>query len=230
MSRSQSASYNRRIELTPHETRVLGCLLEKELATPQYYPLTFNALVLACNQSSNRDPVVDYAEAEVADAIAGLREKSLARVVHSPGQRADKYRHAIEDGMGLDAQHRAVLCVMLLRGPQTVGELRTRTDRLAPFDSLHEIEEVLGLLSRRETPLATRLERAPGQKEARWMQLLSGDTPPERVERAPAPREDLRAEVADLRAAVEVLQAQMRSVLGEQDAGYAQPASDPEVL
>ena len=210
------------MELTPPETRVLGCLLEKELATPQYYPLTLNALVLACNQTSNRDPVVAYTDAEVADGVAGLREHGIARVVHSPGQRADKYRHGVEDRWGLDEQHRAVLAVLMLRGPQTIGELRARTERLARFDSLAEIEEVLELLARREEPLVRLLGRAPGQKEARWAQLLSGDvdalTPPSAAvgsgvsEARPSAVEQLRAEVAELRGVVEQLQASVAEV------------------
>ncbi|MHB8664458.1 MAG: YceH family protein [Acidimicrobiales bacterium] len=210
------------MELSAPESRVLGCLLEKELATPQYYPLTLNALVLACNQSSNREPVVSYGEADVADAVAALREQGLARVVHSPGQRADKFRHGVEDRWALDAQHRAVLGVLLLRGPQTVGELRIRTERLARFDSLAEVEEVLGLLARREEPLVRLLDRAPGQKEARWMHLLAGDVAaaaagaPAATAAAGAPAsagprpggiEELRAEMSDLRAIVEDLRA-----------------------
>jgi uncharacterized protein YceH (UPF0502 family) len=214
--------------LSAHESRVLGCLLEKELATPQYYPLTLNSLVLACNQSSNRDPVVQYSESDVGGAITELREKTLARIVHSSGQRADKYRHAVDTRWGLDEQHRAILAVLLLRGAQTAGELRTRTDRLATFDSLTEVEEVLGLLARREEPLVQRLERAPGQKEARWVELLSdaphttgsaiADPQPARPATAsptmsptvpPAGMaseiERLRAEVAELRELVELL-------------------------
>jgi uncharacterized protein YceH (UPF0502 family) len=223
-------------ELSAIEIRVLGCLLEKELATPQYYPLTMNALVLACNQTSNRDPIVTLTEAEVAGAIATLRDQALVRVVHSPGQRADKYREAMGETLGLDDQHRAVLAVLLLRGPQTVGELRIRTERMASFDSLVEVETVLGLLARRDEPLALHLDRAPGQKEARWMQLLGGpnveqSSPGTGLSAAasmpewpPAPRlggsesgsenavDSLRAEVAELRGLVEVLADRMREI------------------
>jgi uncharacterized protein YceH (UPF0502 family) len=155
--------------------RALGCLLEKQLATPQYYPLTLNALVAACNQTSNREPVTAYAEAEVADALADLREQSLVRIVHSSGNRVPKYRHVLDDTWALDDAHRAVLAVLLLRGPQTLGELRARTERLATFDSLDEIAEVLRLLAVREVPLARLLDRQPGQKEARYAQLLTGE-------------------------------------------------------
>src|SRR5437763_13338885 len=130
-------------ELTAVEARVVGALAEKELATPQYYPLTLNALVNACNQSSNRDPVVDYDDATVSDALASLREKGLARIVHSVHNRAAKYRHVLHEVHGLEPQETSLLCVLLLRGPQTVGELRTRTERLAPFDGLPEVDATL---------------------------------------------------------------------------------------
>jgi len=220
------------MELTPPETRVLGCLLEKQLATPNVYPLTLNALVMAANQSSNRDPVVNYPEAEVAGALAGLRDKGAARIVYGSGQRAEKYRHVLDEVWGLDEQHRAVLCVLMLRGPQTVGELRARTDRLARFDSLGELEQILRLLASREDPLARRLERAPGQKEARWVELFSGESAAldaaARAEESgqrddgyrpvaqPPAGEQLRADVAALRAEVEQLRAEvagLRSVV-----------------
>jgi uncharacterized protein YceH (UPF0502 family) len=156
------------------QARVLGCLLEKQLATPQYYPLTLNALVTACNQSSNREPVTSYADAEVTDALDGLREQGLVRVVYSSGNRVPKYRHVLDETWGLDAAHRAVLAVLLLRGPQTPGELRSRTERLASFASLDEIEEVLRLLAIREEPLVRQMDRRPGQKEARYRELLRG--------------------------------------------------------
>jgi len=213
------------MELTPPETRVLGCLLEKQLATPNVYPLTLNAIVTAANQSSNRDPVVNYSEAEVAGALAGLRDKGAARIVYGSGQRAEKYRHVLDEVWGLDEQHRAVLCVLMLRGPQTVGELRARTDRLARFDSLGEVEQILRLLASREDPLARRLERAPGQKEARWVELFSGESAAQdaaaRAEES-GPRDDgyrpassppagdhFRAELAALRDEVEQLRAEV---------------------
>jgi uncharacterized protein YceH (UPF0502 family) len=215
------------MELTAAETRVLGCLLEKHLATPNTYPLTLNGVVAACNQTSNREPVTTYTEAEVATALGGLRQKGAARIVYGSGQRAEKYRHVLDEVWGLDEQHRAVLSVLMLRGPQTIGELRARTDRLARFDSLGEVEQVLRLLANREDPLARRLERAPGQKEARWVELFSGEaaaqdaaaraeegphreeaaTPPQpsRLDAIAAEVEGLRAEVAELRALVEHL-------------------------
>lgn len=212
------------MELTAPETRVLGCLLEKHLATPNIYPLTMNALLAACNQSTSRDPVVSYTEADVAGALAGLREKGAVRIVYGSGQRAGKYRHVLDDVWGLDDQHRAVLAVLMLRGPQTVAELRARTERLARFDSLGEVEQVLRLLANREEPLARRLERGPGQKEARWVELYSGEAAAQdsaaRVEetgaaddgaRPPSALDELRAEVAALRDEL----AGMRSVVAD---------------
>jgi len=212
------------MELTAPETRVLGCLLEKELATPNGYPLTLNSLLSAANQTSNRDPIVTYDEADVVEALSGLRQKGVARVVLGSGHRAEKYRHTLEDIWGLDEQHRAVLAVMMLRGPQTVGELRQRTERLARFDSLAEVEQVLRLLANREEPLARRLERAPGQKEARWVELFSGeaaaleaaartesDIPDEG--RPKTSTEVLREEVAALREEVAALRQQLEDLL-----------------
>src|SRR5437763_76870 len=158
--------------LTPEEARVVGALAEKEMATPQYYPLTLNALVNACNQTSNRDPVVDYDDAIVTGALASLREKGLARIVHSVHNRAAKYRHVVHEVHGLEPQDMAVLCVLLLRGSQTVGELRARTERLADFADLAAVEATLDRLAARDDPLVTRLERQPGQKEARFATLL----------------------------------------------------------
>jgi len=215
------------MELTAPETRVLGCLLEKQLATPNVYPLTLNALVAAANQTSNRDPIVSYGDADVSEALAGLREKGAARIVFGSGQRAEKYRHVLDDVWGLDEQHRAVLCVLMLRGPQTVGELRGRTERLARFDSLAEVEQVLRLLANREEPFARRLERAPGQKEARWVELFSGEAAAlEAAARAESgaadegealrPRgsvEQLREEVAALRREVDALRAELRALV-----------------
>jgi len=200
------------MELDPAEQRVLGCLLEKHLSTPQYYPLTLNSLTAACNQTSNRDPVTHYGEGDVGDAVAALRERGLVRVVHSSGNRAVKFRHVLDEAWGLDDQHRAILAVLLLRGPQTTGELRTRTERLARFDSLAEIDEVVRLLSARDQPLARTLDRAPGQKEARVTHLLGpqADAPAQDAHAAPR-QSDLEARVERLERAVQVLQTQLAS-------------------
>src|SRR5581483_154858 len=160
-------------DLTPEEQRVLGALLEKQYVTPDVYPMTMNGLLAASNQTSNRNPVVRYEESTVHRALDGLREKGLLRIVYSPSNRATKYRQVFEEERRLTRHEAAVLCVLLLRGPQTVGELRGRTERLATFASLEEVEAVLGGLARREDEaLVRRLERQPGQKDARWVHLL----------------------------------------------------------
>jgi len=160
--------------LSDVEARVLGSLVEKAVATPQQYPLTLNSLVAACNQSTNREPVVTYDDATVETALTALRDKGVARLVHpSHGARTPKHRHVLDEALGLDEPTLAVLDVLLLRGPQTVGEIRTRTERLHPFASTDEVEKVLGFLADRDPALVARLERRPGQKEARYEHLLT---------------------------------------------------------
>jgi uncharacterized protein len=160
-------------ELSEVEQRVLGCLIEKRWTTPDQYPLSLNALRLACNQSTNRDPVTAYEEGEVRDAAQRLSKYGLARLASGAGSRATKYRHLAEEGLGLDREQLAILCVLLLRGPQTPGELKTRSERLAHLASLADVERVLGELA--ETGYAERMGRRPGQKEDRFRQLLGGD-------------------------------------------------------
>ncbi|HET7655092.1 MAG TPA: YceH family protein [Acidimicrobiales bacterium] len=164
------------LELTPVQARVVGSLVEKQLATPQQYPLTLNSLVLACNQTTNREPVTSYGEREVDDVLGGLKDIGLVRFVHpSHGGRVTKYRQVLEERLDLSVEELAVLCVMLLRGPQTVNELRARTERLASFSSSDEVESVLAALAARPEPLVVRFERQPGMREPRWMHLLSGE-------------------------------------------------------
>lgn len=164
--------------LTPTQARVLGSLIEKEMTTPQHYPLTLNALVTACNQSTNRDPVTALTPAQVTDALEALREKGLVRLVHPPpGARAMKYRHVVGEALALDAQEQALLGVLLLRGPQTAGELRSRGERMAAMESADEVERRLQGLATREEPLVELLERQPGQKEPRWTDALGGHRP-----------------------------------------------------
>jgi len=160
--------------LTPEELRVVACLVEKELTTPDSYPLTENAVVAACNQLSNRNPVVAYDNNTVRVTLTALRQRGLARVIHTPGARVPKHRHILEEALGVSTGEVSLLAVLALRGPQTVGELRTRTERMHEFTSLSEVEEVLEGLASRSEPLVVRLERQPGQKEARFAQLLSG--------------------------------------------------------
>jgi hypothetical protein len=158
--------------LTPAEQRVLGCLIEKRFTTPDQYPLTLNALRLACNQSTNRDPVVDYDEETVRAAAQRLAQFGVARLASGHSSRATKYRHLAEEALGLGREQLAVLSVLLLRGPQTPGELKGRTERIVQWQSLAAVEEVLAELIDRG--YATRLERRPGQKEERFAQLLGG--------------------------------------------------------
>jgi hypothetical protein len=158
--------------LTPPEQRVLGCLIEKRFTTPDQYPLTLNALRLACNQSTNRDPVVDYDEITVRDAAQRLAKYGLTRLASGHSSRAAKFRHLAEDALGLSQEQLALLCVLLLRGAQTPGELKARTERIVHFESPAAVEQVLEEITARG--YAVRLERQPGQKEERFVQLLGG--------------------------------------------------------
>ncbi len=161
--------------LNATEVRVLGSLIEKQIATPDYYPLTLNALTNACNQLSNRDPVVAFDENLVVRAIEGLREKRLATLYAGAESRVAKYKHTLTDALLLTPAEVALLCGLMLRGPQTVGELRTRCERLFRFDTLPEVEEALATLgTRHPQPLIVKLPRQPGTKESRYIQLLSG--------------------------------------------------------
>jgi uncharacterized protein YceH (UPF0502 family) len=156
------------LALSPVELRVLGSLIEKERATPQGYPLTGNSLRLACNQSSNRQPVVDYDDHLIETTVAGLKEQGLLRFVYSPSNRATKYRHVLDEALHLSDDELAVLCVLFLRGPQTVGEIKGRTERLHRFTDLADVESTLRRLSERDDgAFVRRLDRQPGQKDAR---------------------------------------------------------------
>jgi uncharacterized protein len=158
------------LELSPEQIRVLGCLLEKQRTTPDAYPLSLNALRLACNQSTNRDPVVDYDDAQIRAALHRLERRGLTRLASGAGSRAAKYRHLLADALPLQASEQAVLSVLMLRGPQTPGELKQRTDRMHAFAGLAGVHETLDRLI--ERGLAERLDRRPGQKEERYRQLL----------------------------------------------------------
>jgi uncharacterized protein YceH (UPF0502 family) len=163
-------------ELTEIEVRVLGSLVEKQVTTPEYYPLTLNSLTLACNQKNNRTPITSYDEATVAHALETLREKNLAYVFYGSTSRVPKYKHVLPEVMHLSAPELALICVLLLRGPQTTGELATRAFRMYEFSGLEEVESTLNsLISREPDPLVTRLPRQAGQKEVRCAHLLSGE-------------------------------------------------------
>ncbi|MDG5469050.1 YceH family protein [Deltaproteobacteria bacterium IMCC39524] len=175
------------------EARVVGCLVEKDLATPEYYPLTLNALTNACNQKSNRDPVMLFEETDVIRALDSLRQKQLAHQ-SAEGVRAAKYCHNLEAVLNLDPEDLAILAELLLRGPQTVGELRNRAERMCPVGDLQAVEELLQNLMEREEPLVMRLPRQPGRKEHRFAHLLSGL--PDIEESAALPTEPARLKVA----------------------------------
>ena len=175
------------------EARVVGCLVEKDLATPEYYPLTLNALTNACNQKSNRDPVMLFEETDVIRALDSLRQKQMAHQ-SAEGVRAAKYCHNLEAVLNLDPEDLAILAELLLRGPQTVGELRNRAERMCPVGDLQAVEELLQNLMEREEPLVMRLPRQPGRKEHRFTHLLSGL--PDIEESAALPTEPARLKVA----------------------------------
>jgi uncharacterized protein YceH (UPF0502 family) len=221
-------------DLSDPEVRVLGCLLEKQRMTPDAYPLTLNALRAACNQSTNRDPVVRYDESVLRDALARLGHRRWTRLASYHGSRASKYRHLLDEALGIRPDEQAVLAVLMLRGPQTPGELRQRTERLHHFADADELDAAIEGLADRD--LVVRLERRPGQKEARYAHLLGGEVadaaatvvapgpvveerpapPPIEQQAAPPPdpaRDErltrLEAEVADLRATVQALKAEL---------------------
>jgi uncharacterized protein len=171
-------------ELSPPEQRVLGCLLEKRWTTPDQYPLSLNSLRLACNQATNRDPVTDYDEETVRNAAQRLSRYGLTRLASYHGSRSIKYRHLAEETLGLDREQLAVLAVLLLRGAQTPGELKARTERMAPIASLADVERILAALG--EHGYAQRLARRPGQKEDRFVHLLGGAEQAEAQEQAAA--------------------------------------------
>jgi len=164
------------------EARVLGSLVEKQLTTPEYYPLTLNALTAACNQKSNRDPVVSLDETAILAAVDSLRDKNLVYLYYGSSSRTVKYKHMLPNVYELEAPSVALIALLLLRGPQTVGELRGRSDRLYPFSGLAEVQETIDELARRSEPLVFKLERQPGQKEARYAHLLSGPIDVENIQ------------------------------------------------
>jgi uncharacterized protein YceH (UPF0502 family) len=173
-----SEPYDLRVRLGLEEGRVIGCLIEKQLTTPQQYPLTLNALVSACNQSSNRDPVVAYDEHLVEQAVTSLKDAGLVHFVHpSHGRSATRYSHFLDERQGLDERALALVAVLLLRGPQTTGELRARTERMTTFAGIAAVEAELDTMTSLPEPLVQKLPRRPGQKEERWAQLFAPSDP-----------------------------------------------------
>jgi uncharacterized protein YceH (UPF0502 family) len=219
------------VRLTTEEARVVGSLAEKQLTTPQQYPLTLNSLVLACNQSSNRDPVVAYEESAVEQALSSLKDAGLVRFVYpSHGRSVTRYRQVLDERLALDDGQLAILAILLLRGPQTVGELRARSERMASFDGALAIEAALRRMSEATEPLVARLTRRPGQKEERWAQQVADEparpeptaewpesparfrsqTGPDRIAALEEQVMALREEVVDVRRALD----QLRQDLG----------------
>jgi uncharacterized protein len=208
------------MDLDPVEVRILGCLIEKQRTTPDQYPLSLNALRLACNQSTNRDPVVSYDEDTIRGGLHRLGRRRYTRLASGHSSRASKYRHLLDDELHLDPAEQAVLAVLMLRGPQTPGELKQRTERMQGFDTIEELEDVLtGLIDKQ---FVHELARRPGQKEERFMHRLSEDLDDEEMESAapaqvvvpPPPRRDermdrLEAEVAALREEIAAIKAEL---------------------
>jgi len=201
------------IQLDDVEARVLGALMEKEVSTPEYYPLSLNALVNACNQKSNREPVVSYDEETVETALGGLRAKGLATRISGHDMRVPKHAHRLSEVVNLGRREAAVLCVLMLRGPQTAGELRSRTERLYQFDDLEAVDACLTrLMEWQPEPLVARLPRQVGYKEVRYAHLLSGEPTAVSAPAAaqiPAVRETRNDAVAGLQASVDRLEAEV---------------------
>ncbi len=212
------------IELTPLEARIIGCLIEKEVTTPDYYPLTLNSLTAACNQKSNREPVLSLSDAEVQDVVSSLISRHLVSDESGFNSRASKFQHRFcntEFGdLKLDQQELGIVCCLLLRGPQTPGELRTRTNRLCSFSDVKETEAVLDKLASRDKPLVVKLPREAGKRESRYQHLFSGEVDIDalavaessstgqsnnRIEALEQEVSELRQEIAELRTIVEQL-------------------------
>jgi uncharacterized protein YceH (UPF0502 family) len=214
---------NRMEELSAEEVRVLGCLIEKEATTPEQYPLTLNLVALACNQTSNRDPVVNFDHGVVTEALNDLRAKHLTRVLLPAHGRVTKYRQVLDESWALTSQELAVLAVMMLRGPQTLSELRTRTERYgADLDDLGGVEGILERLAARPEPLVVHIERRPGQREDRYAHLLGGPPDLDAVSAPPASAVPVRSsrmdhleeEVRQLRSDLDDLRVQLKELLG----------------
>jgi uncharacterized protein len=207
--------------LTPTETRVLGSLIEKDITTPDYYPLSLNALVNACNQKNNRDPVMNLDEQTVRDALTTLQEKRLAGPASGADSRVPKYEHRLQEVFNFDRREIAILCVLLLRGPQTPGELRSRTDRMYHFEALDDVISTLDRLAQRDPALVAILPRQPGTKESRYTHLFSGRPPTSDafrsadVARAPSPANSNSSTPADRLANLEEEVASLRRELSE---------------
>jgi uncharacterized protein YceH (UPF0502 family) len=217
------------MQLDPHSLRVLGALMEKEMTTPDLYPLTVNALLAAANQRSSRDPVLDLNEDEVRNALDTLRQHELALPARDSG-RAARFEHRIRTVLNLRRDETAVLCLLLLRGPQTPGELRSRADRMFAFEELAQVQSTLDRLAARERPLVQVLAKAPGSREARWMHLLGDPTnvpvaPP--VSRPEATDPALEARVRQLEETVSRMEARLKALTADSESSVPSAAPEP---
>ena len=199
-------------ELNATEARVLGALIEKEITTPDYYPLSLNALVNACNQKSNRDPVMSLAEDAVRDALSSLQEKRLVGPVSTADSRVAKYEHQLQEVFNLTRAETALLCVLLLRGAQTPGELRGRSERMFEFSELSDVQSSLQRMMQREPPLVKMLPRQPGTKESRYAHLLSGDVAGAEAVAEPAVTSQDGSRMARLEAEIEYLKSEFAAL------------------
>jgi len=200
---------------TDNEIRVLGALMEKQMTTPEYYPMTPNALRNACNQKSNRDPVVAFDDATVIATLDKLRGRQLIYIVSTHGSRTRKYEHRLKDALHLSRKELALMSVLMLRGFQTIGELRGRTERMVQFESLEEVEETLHdlmRLDRQPLQLVRRLERMPGQKDHRYAQLLAGEITQEQIDQSAQSVTVRVSNSAKLEARIEVLEEQVKKL------------------
>jgi uncharacterized protein YceH (UPF0502 family) len=217
---------------------VLGCLVEKQATTPDNYPLSSNSLMAACNQSTSRDPIVDYSERTIDATMLSLRDRGLARTVRGDGQRVHKHRHVLDEAWSLQGASLAVVSVLMLRGPQTVAELRSRTERYAGVDASDDIDATLRRLAEREPPLVQLLPRRPGEREARWIHLVGEVAAQDRAYDSGAPRrasvdrspraggaetleriETLEARLAEVSARLEALTARFDALVSDLGAG-----------
>ncbi|MBI2710721.1 MAG: YceH family protein [Actinobacteria bacterium] len=229
------ASAPEHLRLSAIEARVLGALMEKQSTTPEVYPLTLKGLVAACNQTSARNPVLRVEPYEAEQAVSALKERRLARVVHpAAGERATRYRHVVDEALGLSDPERAVLCMLLLRGPQTPGELRTRTERIHVFPTTTEVEAALASLATRDEPLVARAGRQPGAREHRWVAVIEEGAEERATDAVPAQRtRPAGARTGDLEARVSLLEARLAALvdaLGDlvDLASLADPDADPD--
>ena len=199
------------------EARIIGCLVEKAITTPDYYPLTLNALTNACNQKSNRSPLMILEETSVVRGLEGLQEKGLAEKIFKADSRVPKYQHSFAEKLNISKSQVAVLCELMLRGPQTTGELRGRAGRMFKFEDLQQVEAILQGMIEREPPLVIKLPRQPGRKERRYMHLLSGE-PDITEEELAAPEEAATLTVHAENERIEILEKKLSALSGEFDA------------